>query len=171
MGRGACNIPYYEGYQMEAKLYEQYLPLLKKVLGAQLIDLQTRGIVDKSTGTDAMALIEGKVYGISLRFRTKDYQSFTLNRHISDPVSEVRKWSRERSNTIKPAYYLQVANVSEKEFRVIRVNIDSFGYYLKHLIKTDQLESFYKPHLKAYDFPLSRLSNVLGVWNGLFTLQ
>ena len=168
--RGWYNIDYQAGFNLETELFKDYLPLLKKILNADVVDLVTRGLIDKAAGTDAIALIEGKVYGISLRFRTSDYDSFTLNRHISDKYSEVHKWKGARSNTIKPAYFIQVANTSNHKLKVIRVNIDAFGYYLLHLEKTDQLEQYYKSHLKSYEFPLQQLSNVTGIWSKEFTL-
>lgn len=160
MSRGANNIEYYDGYKLEADLYKKYEPLLKRILKADLIELCTRSIIDKNTGTDAVALINNSSIGVSLRFRTQDYNSFTLSRHISDKYSEVHKWSKERMEGIKPAYFIQIANRPDGRLRVIKVNIDAFGYYLRYLINSNQLEQFYKPFLKAYDFSLNTVSSL-----------
>jgi hypothetical protein len=160
MSRGGHNIEYYKGYEMESNLYKRYIPILKQVLKADLIELTTRSIIDKNTGTDAVALIQNTLLGISLRFRNQDYNSFTLSRHISDKYSEVHKWSKERKQGIKPAYFIQIAKRKDGKLRLIKVNIDGFGYYLRYLISTNQLEQFYKPHLKAYDFNLDLVSGL-----------
>jgi hypothetical protein len=74
------------------------------------------------------AQIQGNVYGISLRVREYNYNSFTLNRHSTDIHSEVHKWKRNRNSTIKPAYHVQFKNKYDKVL-VIRVNIDAFGMF------------------------------------------
>jgi hypothetical protein len=161
--RGGVNIDYVIGYEMESRLFKEYKPMLLKLLMATDIELTTRGIIDKNTGTDATAIIENNVYGISLRFRNGDYNSFTLNRHISDKYSEVHKWIKERNTTIKPAYYVQISDAKDY-YKMIRINIDAFANHLRYLIEYNKLESHYNTRLKAYEFKLKDLSDTAGVF-------
>ena len=160
MSRGGSNIEYYNGYKMESNLFTRYIPLLKKILQTEVIEITTRSLIDKHTGTDAVAMIQGNLIGISLRFRNSDFNSFTLSRHITDKVSEIHKWSKPRAEDIKPAYFIQISKRRDGRLRVIKVNIDAFGYYLRYLINTDQLEQFYKPKLMAYDFNLDLVTGL-----------
>jgi hypothetical protein len=163
INRGGVNIDYVIGYEIESRLFKEYKPMLLKILHATDIELTTRGIIDKNTGTDATAIIENNVYGISLRFRNGDYDSFTLNRHISDKYSEVHKWLKERNTTIKPAYYVQIADTKDY-YKMIRINIDAFANHIRYLIKHNQLENCYNSHLKAYEFKLNDLKDTTGVF-------
>ena len=163
INRGGANIDYAKGYEMENRLFKEYKTMLLKILHATDIELTTRGIIDKNTGTDATAIIENNVYGISLRFRNGDYNSFTLNRHISDKYSEVHKWIKERNTSIKPAYYVQIADTKDY-YKMIRINIDAFSNHIKFLIKHNQLESCYNANLKAYEFKLNDLKDTAGVF-------
>lgn len=151
---GDHNKDYEDGYAYERDKFDKYKSHLIKFLQADKLELTTRGLLDKATGTDAVAQIDGKVYGISLRFRESDYNSFTLTRHINDRFSEVHKWRMERSENMKPAWHFQIAERGNNEFRVIRINIDAFGLYLDYLINNNQLEKHYQPHLRAYEFNL-----------------
>lgn len=161
--RGGVNIDYVIGYEIESRLFKEYKPMLLKILHATDIELTTRGILDKNTGTDATAVIENNVYGISLRFRNGDYNSFTLNRHISDKYSEVHKWLKERNKTLKPAYYVQISDAKDY-YKMIRINIDAFADHIRYLIKHNQLENCYNTRLKAYEFTLKDLSDTAGVF-------
>lgn len=163
INRGGVNIDYVIGYEIESRLFKEYKPMLLKILHASAIELTTRGILDKNTGTDATAVMENDVYGISLRFRNGDYSSFTLNRHISDKYSEIHKWLKERNTTIKPAYYVQISDAKDY-YKMIRINIESFADYIRYLIKHNQLESCYNANLKAYEFKLIDLSDTAGVF-------
>ncbi|MEG9326551.1 hypothetical protein V6B16_01260 [Salinimicrobium catena] len=158
MNRGNYNLDYSKGFQIEQNKFEQYKPILLETLQAKDIELITRGMLDKISGLDATALIDGLVYGISLRFRNKDYNSFTLNRHISDPYSEVHKWLKPNETNMKPIYYIQINERLGNSLRLIRVNIEAFSYYLQYLIKNKELEGFYREHLLAYEFPLDKLN-------------
>lgn len=168
--RGKNNLSYAEGFKIEAEKFKEYRPLLLDTLQAQDIELITRGMLDKITGVDATALIDDLVYGISLRFRSKDYNSFTLNRHYEDPCSEVHKWIKPHNSNLKPAWYIQINDVDNTTLRLIRVNIQAFGIYLEYLIKHNKLEEYYNPQLLAYEFPLENLKpNYKGIFNGLIT--
>ncbi len=164
--RGNNNLEYSEGFKIEAEKFQEYKPILLKTLQAEDIELITRGMLDKLTGLDATALIDGSVFGISLRFRSSDYNSFTLNRHISDPYSEVHKWTQAHTNNLKPIYYIQINERLGNSLRLIRINIDAFSYILQGLIKQDRLEEYYKPHLLAYEFPLKDI-NYKGIFSGI----
>lgn len=161
--RGGLNLDYSVGYDIESSLFIDYKKILLNILHATEIELTTRGLLDKNTGTDATALIEENVYGISLRFRNGDYDSFTLNRHISDKFSEVHKWTKSRNTFIKPAYYVQIAD-AYNYFKIIRINIDAFSNHLLYLIKHNQLKNHYNSKLKAYEFKLKDLENITGVF-------
>ncbi|WP_081212073.1 hypothetical protein [Salegentibacter sediminis] len=164
--RGHNNLEYKEGFKIEQEKFLQYKPILLETLQAQDIELITRGMLDKLTGLDATALIEGSVYGVSLRFRSSDYNSFTLNRHISDPFSEVHKWTQNHTNNLKPIYYIQINERLDSSLRLIRINIEAFSYILQGLIKKDRLENYYQPHLESYEFPLKDIS-YKGIFSGI----
>ena len=164
MSRGGFNIDYDTGFKIENDLFYKYSEMLKNIIIATQIEQTTRGIMDKCTGTDAVALIDGNVYGISLRFRSGDYNSFTLNRHIDDKFSEVAKWINDRCNKIKPAYFIQVSE-TPFYYKLIRVNIDAFSYYLERLILNNELDKLYNSRLLAYEFKLNTLKDVAGVFS------
>jgi hypothetical protein len=107
MGRGSNNLNYDDGFKYERENYKIFEPVLKNILGANQLEETSRTLIDIATGTDAYAQIQGNVYGISLRVREYNYNSFTLNRHSTDIHSEVHKWKRNRNSTIKPAYHVQ----------------------------------------------------------------
>lgn len=162
--RGGFNIDYEAGFTIENNLFVEYKDMIMKILTATDVEQTTRGLVDKATGTDAVALIEGNVYGVSLRFRSNDFNSFTLNRHISDVYSEVNKWIKNRSNLIKPAYFIQISE-AEEYYRLIRINVDAYSLHLQYLIKHNLLEPLYNKHLKAYEFKLKENEKVNGVFS------
>jgi len=166
MSRGNNNLQYSEGFIIEAEKFQEYKTILLNTLQAQDIELITRGMLDKLTGLDATALIDNSVYGISLRFRSSDYNSFTLNRHISDPFSEIHKWNKPHTNNLKPIYYIQINERLDSSLRLIRVNIEAFQIYLKYLIENNKLEDHYKKHLLSYEFNLDNLKpNYKGILN------
>lgn len=170
--RGANNLDYDQGFIIEQTKFNEYKPILLDTLQANQIELTTRGLLDKATGTDAVAEVDGLIYGVSLRFRGSDYNSFTLNRHISDPYSEVHKWQQPHTTNYKPQYYIQINERPNNELRLIRINIDAFGEYLKYLIKSNQLETHYQSHLKAYEFYIPELKDkFMGIHSKVLTLQ
>lgn len=118
--------------------------------------------MDKSTGIDLTAKIQGRCVGVSLRVRNKDYNSFTLNRHVNDEHSEIIKWISKRNNFIKPAYHVQIAPI-ENGVKVWRINIDAFSHFINRQIKTSKLISFYNDRLKCYEFPFENVREVAGV--------
>ena len=165
MGRGLSNLSYNEGFKIEKEKFEEYKPILLNTLQATEIELTTRGLLDKVISCDATALIDGLVYGISLRFRSLDYNSFTLNRHYNDPFSEVHKWLQStHQGNLKPIYYIQVNERPDKTLRLIRVNIDAFKWVLEGLIHERRLEGYYQPHLMAYEFPIDKMKTD---WKGI----
>jgi hypothetical protein len=107
----------------------RYRTSTKEYTRANQLEETSRTLIDIATGTDAYAQIQGNVYGISLRVREYNYNSFTLNRHSTDIHSEVHKWKRNRNSTIKPAYHVQFNKISDDKVLVIRVNIDAFGMF------------------------------------------
>ena len=106
MNRGGLNIDYSEGFKLEEIGFKRYYNAIKHVLNATEIESTARTMMDKSTGVDLTAKIQGHCVGVSLRIRNKDYNSFTLNRHVNDEHSEILKWTSKRNNFIKPAYSL-----------------------------------------------------------------
>lgn len=164
MNRGNDNLDYAEGFLIEEDKFNEYKNILLETLQAEDVELITRGMLDKLTGVDATALIDSSVYGISLRFRSKDYNSFTLSRHQSDPYSEVHKWTQAHAKNLKPIYYIQINERLDSSLRLIRVNIEAFSYILQKLMKEERLEDYYNSHLKAYEFPLKDI-NYKGIFN------
>lgn len=155
--RGNSNLNYNEGFKVEQEKFDLYKPVLIKTLQAEQLELITRGILDLCTGTDAIAEIDGLIYGISLRFRNNDYNSFTLSHHINQPYSEVKKWLAPNNLNLKPVYYIQVNELPNNAIKLIRVNIEAFAIYLQHLINEDELHLYFNPHLLAYEFNLRDL--------------
>lgn len=168
MSRGNNNLDWQTGRHIEAKLFKEYKGIITSTLQAEEIELNTGGLMDWHTGTDAVALIDGLIYGISLRFRNVDYNSFTLSRHINDThKSEVLKWIAPNQPNLKPLYHVQV-NKNPKGLRLIRINIDAFSMHLQHLIDTDQLQPHYREHLGSYEFSLPELPTELkGIYNSI----
>ncbi|WP_155827697.1 hypothetical protein [Gillisia sp. JM1] len=169
MSRGNNNLKYETGFQIEAEKFTEYKPILLDTLQAEDIELTTRGMLDKVTGCDATALIDGLVYGVSLRFRSSDYNSFTLNRHITDPYSEVHKWIKPHNTNLKPIYYIQINQRYHNELRLIRVNIEAYSVFLQHLVKTDSLEMYWENKLLAYEFPTMLPNGYKGIFTEVFT--
>ena len=162
MNRGGLNIDYAQGFKLEEQGFKRYEKAIKHVLSAKYLEPTTRSLVDKATGTDCYANIQGNVVGISLRVRNKDYNSFTLNRHISDEHSEINKWIKKRTIQIKPAYHLQISPTKDG-LKVWRINIDAFSQFIQRLINQSILSSYYNSRLKCYEFKHSDVSGVMGV--------
>ena len=162
MNRGGLNIDYIEGFKLEELGFKRYYNAIKHVLNATEIESTARTMMDKSTGIDLTAKIQGRCVGVSLRFRNKDYNSFTLNRHVNDKHSEILKWTSKRNNFIKPAYHVQIAPI-ENGIKVWRINIDAFSNFINRQIKTSKLISFYNDRLKCYEFPFENVREVAGI--------
>lgn len=158
--RGNNNLNYKDGFLLERINFQLLKSIIMRVLGATAIEETTRSIIDLATGVDAYATIRGNIYGISLRVREKDYDSFTLNRHITDVNSEVNKWLKNRSNKIKPAYHVQCAKGNNGIVTVTRINIDAFAIHLATLIENKELEQYFNDNLLAYEFKHSDIENL-----------
>ncbi|WP_405377528.1 hypothetical protein [Nonlabens sp. Asnod3-A02] len=141
------------------------------ILSADQLELTTRGLIDKATGTDAIAMIQGNVYGISLRVRSSDYNSFTLSRNINDIASEVKKWCKNRSNKIKPAYHVQISERADNTIKVTRINIDAFSIWLRYANKNNKLEQYYNKKLLAYEFALDNIPNADGIFTDIYPID
>lgn len=153
-GRGN-NLSYEDGFQLEAKMFEQYSGLIAEAVGVRMIEPIVRGTLDMLSGIDALGKYRsGTVTGISLRYRSEDYNSFTLRRHISDEASEVVKWVNRKADAIRPSHHIQIAEKGNGYIRLIHVDIMAFSYYLERLIKQGKLSSFWNHYLKAYEFKL-----------------
>lgn len=161
--RGGYNIDYEKGFQLESESFKKHKSVIKYVLGSSKLESTERTLIDKATGIDCYAQIQGNIYGISLRVRKHDYNSFTLNRHISEKHSEINKWNKTRLNQIKPSYHIQIAPMRNGNLKVWRINIDAFGYYLENLKNDNTLEHFYNTKLKCYEFSYDSVKNVNGV--------
>lgn len=163
MSRGGLNLSYSNGFELESQGFDTYKSLIKYYLGASQLESSARSLIDKASGIDCIADIQGQIKGISLRVRNKDYNSFTLNRHITDKRSEVNKWITKRTNQIKPAYHLQFAPMSKGGVRVWRIDIDAFSLFLQRQINASNLVSYYRDGLQCYEFAHSQVSGVAGV--------
>ena len=163
MNRGGLNINYAEGFKLEEKGYKHYEKLLKYILNAKYLEASTRSLVDKATGIDCYAEIQGDVLGVSLRIRNRDYNSFTLNRHIEDKHSEIHKWIKPRGETIKPAYHIQIAP-TPIGVKVWRINIEAFSLFLRRQINSNQLFSYYNDRMRCYEFTRKQVKDIAGVF-------
>ena len=162
MNRGGLNIDYSDGFKLEEQGFKSYYKAIKHVLNATEIESTARTMIDKATGVDLTAKIQGECVGVSLRFRNRDYNSFTLNRNIADEHSEVNKWIKKRTIQIKPAYHLQISPTKDG-LKVWRINIDAFSHFIQRLINQSILGSYYNSRLKCYEFKHSDVSGVMGV--------
>jgi len=153
MNRGANNLNYVDGFKDEIKTFKEFNLTFMYLLNATSLKPLFGTELDVKIGIDGVACIEKHLYGISLRVRNKNYNSFTLNRHITDPFSEVHKWKMNRSNKLKPSYHIQLARMpGTNKVNAFRLNIDVIGMHLNYLINTNQLEQYYNPKLLAYEF-------------------
>ena len=151
--RGRLNLNYVDGFKEELSTFKEFKDTFTYILNANSLKPLFGTELDLKTGIDALAEIEKHLYGISLRVRNKDYNSFTLNRHITDPFSEIHKWTLNRGNKLKPSYHIQLARIpGTNKVNTFRLNIDVIGLHLNYLINTNQLEQYFKPHLLAYEF-------------------
>ena len=162
MNRGGLNIDYADGFKLEEQGFKRYYKAIKHVLNATEIESTARTMIDKATGVDLTAKIQGQCVGVSLRVRNRDYKSFTLNRHVSDKHSEVLKWISKRNNFIKPAYHLQIAP-TKNGLKVWRINIDAFSHFIQRQINQSKISSYYNGRMMCYEFAYSDVSGVAGV--------
>ncbi len=162
MNRGGLNIDYADGFKLEEQGFKRYYKAIKHVLNATEIESTARTMIDKATGVDLTAKIQGQCVGVSLRVRNRDYNSFTLNRHVSDKHSEVLKWISKRNNFIKPAYHLQIAP-TKNGLKVWRINIDAFSHFIQRQINQSKISSYYNGRMMCYEFAYSDVSGVAGV--------
>ncbi len=148
------NLDIKQGIAMEADKFKTYKTLIMQCLEADNIELLTGTLMDFKGGIDALYTIRGKsgVYGLSLRFRNKYYNSFTLNRHHKDVQSEINKWSSKSG--LKANTHMQIAELGDDRVNVTIVDVHRFGRYLE-AIKRDfpmQLQQRYNHKLDAYEF-------------------
>lgn len=162
MNRGGLNIDYADGFKLEEQGFKRYYKAIKHVLNATEIESTARTMIDKATGVDLTAKIQGQCVGVSLRVRNRDYNSFTLNRHVSDKHSEILKWISKRNNFIKPAYHLQIAP-TKNGLKVWRINIDAFSHFIQRQINQSKICSYYNGRMMCYEFAYSDVSGVAGV--------
>ena len=167
--RGAANLPTQQGKVLERLAYEANQDLIAAVLNAERLDSFSGGSIDLISGIDAIATIENRQVGIALRCRRTDYHSLTLNRHITDPYSQVHsllKTLDSELHYIAPAFIIQI-NGLDQENRgsgtLLRVNVRQFAKYLKLLIDRNLLQQFYNEQLKAYEFNEQTLEGSLSI--------
>lgn len=173
--RGNFNLEYDRGFKHERENLEKLKATILYVFNASAMEPTSGSIVDMKTGIDAYLTIQDNLYGVSIRVREKDYNSFTMNRHITDKHSEVHKWINPRKNRIKPSYHIQLAKRENGTLNVFRINIDVFSLFLKHLIKTNKLEDHWNSMLLAYEFTIEdlMLDGVLldGIHNDIYSIR
>ena len=149
------NLNIKEGVRREASEFKKYESLLKDVLKADTIELLNGTLMDFKGGIDALYTIKGKagVYGLSLRFRNRYYDSFTINRHVKDVNSEVNKWSEKVA--LKANTHVQISDLGGEHVNVTIVNVESFGRLIGAYKNNfpDKLQDFYNDRLDAYEFP------------------
>jgi hypothetical protein len=71
-------------FKYERENYKIFEPVLKNILGANQLEETSR--TRHCNWYWCIRTIQGNVYGISLRVREYNYNSFTLNRHSTDIV-------------------------------------------------------------------------------------
>lgn len=151
------NLEYEEGFKLEAYMLDNYSKLIADMVGVAYLEEATRGTLDKKAGIDALGVFRSNtVTGIALRYRNRDYNSFTLSRHISDEYSEVHKWTNRKQGAITPAHFVQIADKGDY-VRIIHVDILAFSYFLQRHMKEGTLQQFWNSNLDAYEFKLREL--------------
>ena len=167
--RGASNLPLNEGKVLEQQAYIANQDLIAGLLNAERLECWTGGSIDLVSGIDLIATIEQRQVGVALRCRRTDYGSITLNRHITDPYSQVHsllKTLNEDLHYIAPAFIVQI-NGLDAENRsngtLLRVNVRLFARHLKRLNDAGLLQGFYNERLKAYEFSEENLKGSLSI--------
>lgn len=167
--RGASNLPLNEGKVLEQQAYIANQDLIAGILNAERLECWTGGSIDLVSGIDLIATIEQRQVGVALRCRRTDYGSITLNRHITDPYSQVHsllKTLNEDLHYIAPAFIVQINGLDEAckaNGVVLRVNVRQFARHLQRLIDRGLLERHYNQKLKAYEFNEQNLSGALSI--------
>jgi len=167
--RGASNLPLNEGKVLEQQAYTVNTDLIAAVLQAERLEDYTGGSIDLVSGIDLIASIDSRQVGVALRCRRTDYGSITLNRHITDPYSQVHsllKTLSEDLHYIAPAFIVQINGLDEAYKAngvVLRVNVRQFARHLQRLIDRGLLERHYNQKLKAYEFNEQNLSGALSI--------
>ena len=148
------NLDINKGVAFEAEKFEKYKVLIMQCLEADNIELLNGTLMDFHGGIDALYTVRGKkgVYGLSLRFRNKYYNSFTLNRHYKDINSEINKWSNK--NSLRANIHIQISDLGDDRVNVTVVDVHAFGRYLEAVRDNFpmQLEQRYNHKLDAYEF-------------------
>lgn len=154
LNRGGLNLNYKDGFEIEANKFQEFKPIILKLLTATDVELTTRSVLDTRCGIDAIATIKNQQYFLGLRFRktNKDYNSITFSRHYSDNASELKKFI---NNRIKPDFFISISEVNTM-LRIVEVNIESFVLYIKTLLTNNELDNFYNERLMAYEFNLNK---------------
>ena len=151
------NLNIKDGVAREAAKFDQYKTLIMQCLEADHVELLNGTIMDFKGGIDALYTIRGKVgvYALSLRFRNRYYNSFTMNRHVKDVNSEVNKWSHK--SALKPNVHIQISELGDGRVNVTIINVDSFGRLVKAYRDNfpNKLEDHYNDRIDAYEFPES----------------
>jgi hypothetical protein len=112
----------------------------------------SRTLIDIATGTDAYAQIQGTF--TVLVYERIQLQFIYIIDIVPTYIVKYTSGKRNRNSTIKPAYHVQFNKISDDKVLVIRVNIDAFGMFLKHLEQTKHLEPYFNKYLEAYEFDL-----------------
>jgi hypothetical protein len=167
--RGASNLPMKEGKVLEQQAYTANQDLIAGLLNAERLESWTGGSIDLVSGIDCIATVEQRQVGIALRCRRIDYGSITLNRHITDPYSQVHSLLKTLSDDchyIAPAFIVQINGLDERHKAngsVIRVNVREFARHLARLNRAGLLEGFWSPRLVAYEFNEESLKGSLSI--------
>jgi hypothetical protein len=169
MTRGAMNLPLSEGKVIDQEAYGANTGLIAAVLCADRVENYTGGSIDLVSGIDLIASIDQRQVGVALRCRRSDYGSITLNRHITDPYSQVHtllKTLSEELHYIAPAFIVQINGLDENykaNGTVLRVNVRQFARHLQRLIDRELLEHYYSHKLKAYEFNEQNLKGAISI--------
>ena len=169
MTRGASNLPMKEGKVLEQQAYTANQDLIAGLLNAERLESWTGGSIDLVSGIDCIATVEQRQVGIALRCRRIDYGSITLNRHITDPYSQVHSLLKTLSDDchyIAPAFIVQINGLDSQNKAngsAIRVNVRQFARHLERLNERGLLECFYNQRLKAYEFTEESLKGALSI--------
>jgi hypothetical protein len=169
MTRGAMNLPLSEGKVIDQQAYDANAGIIAAVLCADRIENYTGGSIDLISGVDLIASVDQRQVGVALRCRRNDYGSITLNRHVSDPYSQIHtllKTLSEDLHYIAPAFIVQINGLDENykaNGTVLRVNVRQFARHLQRLIDRELLDHHYNQRLKAYEFNEENLKGALSI--------
>lgn len=166
------NLNFTDSKKFEKDKFKMFKGLLAEILQVEPTDIgsETEGTeLDRMSGIDFYFTKNNRVYGVSWRYRSRDYDTFTVklsNKQGEEGTpTEWEKWAFDSSlGMLKAKYHIQVAPTSEPNtYKVWVVNINEFvnGSGMKSYTYKELKDSkHYEERLEALEFNDSAASGV-----------